>query len=80
MSQNLAMTTPATSQIAVLTIQQVADRLGCSKPHVYRLINTGVLPAVDIASPDSPRTKTRVRIDDLDAFLDTSRVKATSAT
>lgn len=61
------------SSIAVLTIQQVAERLGCSKPHVYRLINTGALPAVDIAPPDSKRSKTRVRLDDLDSFLRNTR-------
>lgn len=64
-------TTP--SSIAVLTIQQVAERLGCSKPHVYRLINSGALPAVDIAPPDSQRSKTRVRLDDLDRFLTHAR-------
>lgn len=65
--------THSQAQIAVLTIQQVADRLGCSKPHVYRLINSGALPAVDIASPDSKRSKTRVRLDDLAAFLSPNR-------
>lgn len=59
--------------VSVLTIHQVAARLECSKPHVYRLINSGALPAVDIAPPDSKRTKTRVRLDDLDAFLNSSR-------
>ena len=67
------MTTSQQTQISVITIQQVADRLGCSKPHVYRLINSGALPAVDIASPDSNRTKTRVRLSDLDNFLSRDR-------
>lgn len=67
------------STIAVLSIGQVAQRLECSKPHVYRLINTGALPAVDIAPPDSKRSKTRVRLDDLDAFLRNSRPPKDSA-
>lgn len=70
----MTVTHPTTSSsIAVLSIGQVAERLECSKPHVYRLINTGALPAVDIAPPDSKRSKTRVRLDDLDAFLTRTR-------
>jgi len=78
MSQNHPMTSPSLHQVTVLTIPQVAERLGCSNPHVYRLINTGALPAVDIASPGSPRTKTRVRVDDLEGFLQSSRVSSAS--
>lgn len=69
MSRMTVTSATTSSSIAVLTIQQVAERLGCSKPHVYRLINSGALPAVDIAPPDSKRSKTRVRLDDLDRFL-----------
>jgi len=51
------------------TIPQVAEILTCSKPHVYALISSGRLASVDISTPNSPRTKMRVRHEDLIAFL-----------
>jgi hypothetical protein len=55
----------------------VADQLKCSKPTVYRLIAAGALRAVDISVPPAPGSKrtwrdskTRVRVDDLKAYLD----------
>lgn len=55
---------------ALLTIPETASRLGCCDNHVYRLIAAGALRAVDIAQPGSRRAKTRVREDDLAAFID----------
>lgn len=76
----MTVTQPTTpSSIPVLTIAQVASHLECSKPHVYRLINSGALPAVDIAPPESKRTKTRVLVDDLNRFLTQSRSARDSA-
>lgn len=72
-------TETALTGVTVLSIREVAERLECSKPHVYRLINSGALPAVDIAPPDSKRTKTRVRLDDLAAFLAGNRASAEPA-
>jgi len=54
----------------LLTIQQTAQRLGASENHVYRLLTSGELRAVDIAQPGSLRSKTRVREDDLAAYID----------
>lgn len=53
----------------LLTIPQTKDRLGCSEMHVYRLIASGDLRAVDIAQPGSRKPKTRVRDDDLAAYI-----------
>lgn len=55
----------------VFTPQQVADHLNCSRMHVYRLIQSGALKAVDISAPGSVRTKTRVREEDLQEYIDT---------
>lgn len=54
----------------LLTIDETAERLGCSKPHVYRLIQAGALRSVDISAPDSRRSKSRVRLDDLQSYID----------
>ena len=59
----------ATIQITLHTIPDAAARLGCSDMHVYRLIEIGELPAVDIAQPGARRSKTRVRSDHLDAYI-----------
>ena len=54
----------------LFTIPQAAEQLGVSENHVYRLIASGVLRAVDVRQPGSRRPKTRVREDDLAAFID----------
>lgn len=51
------------------TIPQVAEVLTCSRPHVYALIASGRLRGVDISTPNSSRTKMRVRHVDLEEFL-----------
>lgn len=66
------MTHPDSTPLAVLTIPQVAEQLGCSRVHVYRLINAGALEAVDIAVPGSPRTKMRILVDDLNGYITSS--------
>jgi excisionase family DNA binding protein len=52
------------------TIPEAAEVLACSKPHVYMLISTGHLQAVDIALPWSKRTKLRIRSEDMETFLE----------
>ena len=59
-----------TDAATLLTIAAAAARLGCSDNHVYRLIQCGELPAVDIAQPGARRSKTRVRSDDVGAYID----------
>lgn len=56
--------------VPVLAIPGAAGQLGCSDMHIYRLIAAGVLRAVDISIPGSSRSKTRVRADDLAAYVD----------
>lgn len=50
----------------LLTIPETADQLRCSTRHVYDLIAAGLLRPVDIGRG---RSKTRVRSDDLDAYI-----------
>jgi len=53
----------------LLTIEQAAAMLGCSKMHIYRLATAGELTLVDIAQPGAGTTKSRISPDDLDAFI-----------
>jgi excisionase family DNA binding protein len=55
--------------VELLPVVAAAARLGCSDMHVYRLIASGELPAVDIAQRGARRSKTRVRSDDIDAYI-----------
>jgi excisionase family DNA binding protein len=64
--------------VDLLTIPATAERLGCSDNHVYRLVAAGQLRAVDIAPPGNQRTKTRVRSDDLAAYIE-SRTRVVPA-
>lgn len=55
----------------VYTIKEVADLLSCSKNHVYRLISSGELTAVNIAAAaNASRAKYRVTQADLDRYLE----------
>jgi excisionase family DNA binding protein len=53
----------------LLTIGEVAQRIGCSRMHVYRLIRSGALVPVDIALPGARRTRYRCTAAALDDYL-----------
>lgn len=57
-------------QVVLFTPFETAERLGCSENHVYRLIASGALRAVDIGQPGARRSKTRVRSDDLFDYIE----------
>lgn len=63
------MTTSPENTLALHTIPEVADLLRVSDVHVYRLIDAGELPTVDISVPGSKRSKRRVRAADLNEYL-----------
>ena len=67
------MTQHDTSVIQVMTVNQAAAALSCSRTHVYRLINSGALPAADVSRPGSLKPRMRVLVDDLNQFLSNSR-------
>lgn len=52
----------------LLTIPETADRLKLSRRSVYALISAGALRPVDVSVHG--RTKTRIREDDLQKFID----------
>jgi excisionase family DNA binding protein len=55
------------TQPQLLTIPEAAAALRCSKRHVYDLVARGELRPVDIGNG---RSKTRIRPDDLAAYVD----------
>lgn len=63
---------PPAAALVLYTPAEAADRIRASESHVYRLIAEGKLRAVDIAQPGSRKPKTRVRSDDLDAYIEAS--------
>ena len=60
----------ANTGVQLLTPDQAAGRLGCSRDTVERLIAAGQLRWVDIRSPQATRPRVRVRESDLAAFID----------
>ena len=54
----------------LFSIDGAAAWLDYSKSTIYRLILSGDLKPVDISVPGSGKSKTRVREDDLAAFID----------
>jgi excisionase family DNA binding protein len=61
---------PVTSGLSLLTPAETGERIGASEMHVYRLIADGELRAVDIAQRGSKRSKTRIRSDDIDQYIE----------
>ena len=70
------MTRPAALPVRLLTPAETGGRRGCSDDHVYRIVASGLLRAVDIALPGSKRSKTRIREDDLQRYIDKQTRKA----
>ncbi|UQA63240.1 helix-turn-helix domain-containing protein [Polyangium aurulentum] len=66
---------PAVTEDKLLNVEEVAARLGMSKPTVRRWIQKGELTASYVG----PRRLLRVRQTDVEAFLNSSRQKAPSA-
>jgi hypothetical protein len=60
----------APAELRLYTIPETAALMGgVSEMHVYRLIAAGVLDVVDIATPGSRKSKSRVRSDDLADYI-----------
>ena len=60
----------------LLTIPQTAERLSCSRKHVYNLISAGKLKPADIAI--GPRSLTRISDAEIDRYI-TEATRATRA-
>ena len=63
----------------LLAIPAAAELLECSEMHVYRLVSTGELRAVDISLKGAGKSKTRIRSDDLNAYIEARTRRAPSA-
>jgi excisionase family DNA binding protein len=61
---------PNRSPAQLFSVPAAAARLECSEMHVYRLVSTGELRAVDISRKGAGKSKTRIRSDDLDAYIE----------
>lgn len=59
----------------LLSITHTAEQLDCSRGHVYGLIAAGKLRAVELKAKGS-RSKTRIRAEDLQAFIDANTRQA----
>jgi excisionase family DNA binding protein len=53
----------------LLSITAAAEALDCSRGHIYGLIAAGHLRAVEIKAKGA-RSKTRIRAEELEAFID----------
>ena len=63
------MSQPKTAKrTQLLSVTEAAERLACSRGHVYNLVAAGALQAVEIKASGS-RPKTRIREDELEAFI-----------
>jgi excisionase family DNA binding protein len=63
---------PPAASVTLYTPAEAGERIRASESHIYRLVADGVLRSVDIAQPGSKKPKTRIRSDDLDAYIETS--------
>jgi excisionase family DNA binding protein len=58
-----------TTTTQLLSVTKAAEILDCSRGHIYGLIAAGRLRAVEIKAVGA-RSKTRIREEDLQAFID----------
>ena len=63
-------TAPPTSSTQLLTLGEVADRLGVGAKLVRAYLDSGALPVVNVAAKDTRRCL-RVRESDLERFIET---------
>ena len=63
----------------LFSVPAAAAHLGCSEMHIYRLVSTGELRAVDISRKGAGKSKTRIRSDDLDAYIEARTRRAGEA-
>ncbi len=63
---------PPAASVTLYTPAEAGERIRASESHIYRLVADGVLRSVDIAQPGSKKAKTRIRSDDLDAYIEAS--------
>lgn len=61
----------------LLSVAKAAARLDCSRGHIYNLIAARKLRAVEIRATGT-RTKTRIREEDLEAFIEAQTREAPS--
>jgi excisionase family DNA binding protein len=47
--------------------------------HVYRLVSSGELRAVDVSRKGSGKSKTRIRSDDIDTYIESRTRRARSS-
>ncbi len=60
-----------TGAVRLFTPKEAGVQLGgASENHIYRLVALGELRSVDISLPGSRRSKTRIREDDLAAYVE----------
>lgn len=57
------------------TVLEAADLLGVGKNYIYDRINDGTLPAIPL-SPNSPKSKQRIRASVLQAWMEAHEVTA----
>jgi excisionase family DNA binding protein len=62
----------------LLTVPETAAHLRMDRKTVYRLISSGDLRATDISATKGGRTRTRIRRDDLESFIE-SRTRTAPA-
>lgn len=58
----------------LLTVKAVAEQLGCSETHIYRLIKAGSLRVIDISEPGSSRSKLRITGEEIRRYIDASHI------
>lgn len=57
------------SEARYLTAEQVADMLGVTRQHVYKLLDSGTIPSVDLSLPGAKKRVRRISEAALESWL-----------
>ena len=61
------------SEVRFLNAMEVASILGVTRQHVYKLLDSGVLPSVEVGKPGAKYKTRRVREDALEQWMNRSQ-------
>jgi hypothetical protein len=72
MEQANPLAKAANDPLRLYSVKELAELWNCTDMHIYKLIETGELPTVNIANPNATgirRSKTRIRATDAEAYV-----------
>jgi excisionase family DNA binding protein len=56
-------------ELKIIDVLEVANILGVSKTHAYKLVNSGTIPSVNVGLPNAKTRRLKVNMQDLEKYI-----------